>query len=175
MDHSTTAWSQRFKLNVVETSVSPPFQWSIKNLHLRFLRICVGWPKSVLLSDGGLKQVGSQKSHNRWKYRAGLEFQRSDIRASLNLSLFGAFGVGSLVAFRIVFDFWRSFKYLIQIRTFRLFSKCSKFSRRYTWHNVSAINYDFFERFMVFHFIRSKLLLNIISSLIKYHYCNDFR
>ena len=64
----------------------------------------------------------------------------------LNLSLFGAFGVGSLVAFRIVFDFWRSFKYLIQIRTFRLFSKCSKFSRRYTWHNVSAINNDFFSK-----------------------------
>ena len=104
-----------------------------------------------------------------------LEFQRSDIRASLNLSLFGAFGVGSLVAFRIVFDFWRSFKYLIQIRTFRLFSKCSKFSRRYTWHNVSAINYDFFERFMVFHFIRSKLVLNIISSLIKYHYSSVVR
>ena len=111
-----------------------------------------------------------------WKHKvSGLEFQRSDIRASLNLSLFGAFGVGSLVAFRIVFDFWRSFKYLIQIRTFRLFSKCSKFSRRYTWHNVSAINYDFFERFMVFHFIRSKLVLNIISSLIKYHYSSVIR
>ena len=112
----------------------------------------------------------SQKSN---AHRA--EFQRSDIRAHLNLSLFGAFRVGSLVAFRIVFDFWRSFKYLIQIRTFRLFSKCSKFSRRYTWHNVSAINYDFFERFMVFHFIRRKLVLNIISSLIKYHYRMYFK